>query len=184
MLAGMRRGAAVIVLLIASSYAESAFSANGPPQGPDMVLARIRNEGAAAVIRSLWDTPRWSELTDEVASGDARWINVAVALAPGSDAGSTSELNDALVVALSRNPAYVLSAVPTNPSDTNPIGLSILCEGPQDPPETYAAALAELKEEETAVRAVRDEALAGKKDLCLKKLAMGEEELKRFFEVH
>ena len=32
----------------------------------------------------------------QVASGDADWIKVAVALTPGSDAGSASELNDAL----------------------------------------------------------------------------------------
>jgi hypothetical protein len=183
MLSGMNRSAATTFLLIATTFAASAFSANEPAETPEFLLARIKNEGAAAVIRSLWDTPRWSELTDQVASGDPGWVNVAVDLAPGSDAGSTSELNDALALALSRNPVSVLRAVPADPSDSNPIGLSIVCVGPQDPPDTYAAALGELKAAEAAVRAIHDKALAGRRDLCLKKLTTGKDALKQFFEV-
>lgn len=77
----------------------------------------------------------------------------------------------------------MLKAVPADPSDSNPIGLSIVCEGPQDPPDTYAAAVAELKAAETAVRAVHDDALAGRRNLCLKRLMMGKEDLKHYFGV-
>lgn len=83
MLPGMSRSGTIIVLLIATSCAASAFSANEPKETPDFLLPRIKNEGAAAVIQSLWGTPRWSELTDKVASGDADWVNVAMDLPRG-----------------------------------------------------------------------------------------------------
>jgi hypothetical protein len=66
-------------------------------QDPRAFLARIRHEGATAVIRSLWNTPAWNELTDRVSSGASGWVDVALDLGPGSDAGSTSELGDALL---------------------------------------------------------------------------------------
>jgi len=89
MLSDMGRSAALIILLVATSCAASAFSPNESAETPKLLLARIQNKGAAAVIRSLWGTPRWSKLTDRAASGAAGWVNVAVALAPGSDAGFT-----------------------------------------------------------------------------------------------
>lgn len=52
-------------------------------QTPELILTEIRNEGPAAVIRSLWRTQaKWSDLTNKVATGNQGWVDVAVALAP------------------------------------------------------------------------------------------------------
>lgn len=53
-------------------------------QTPKFLLARIKEGGAAAVIKSLWNVPaEWNDLTDKVATGNGPWIDVAVALGPG-----------------------------------------------------------------------------------------------------
>jgi hypothetical protein len=72
---------------------------------PRSLLAEVRARGARAVVEELWeDGGGWSEFTQGVASGAAEWLEVAVALAPGTDAGATSELLVALFLALEPAP--------------------------------------------------------------------------------
>jgi hypothetical protein len=156
-------------------------STAGVSREADQFLARIQKEGAPAVTKALWGTADWTKLTEKIASGEPKWIDVAVALSKGSDAGATEELNDALFQGLSVHPSYVLKSLPIEQSTTNPLSLSTVCGGRTDPLSTYAAASAELTRAETAVKGVRDDALAAKKHLCLKRLEAGSSDLKRFF---
>jgi hypothetical protein len=150
-------------------------------QSAAAIQSRIKEEGASSVITGLWGTTAWSQLTDKVASGDAAWIDVAVALSKGSDAGSTSELHDALSLSLAKNPEYVLKVLPKNSSE--PCSLSRVCEGPDDPPETLSAAMKELKNAEAAVQQIHGKALQANKRQCLENLKAGEQQVKRFFGV-
>jgi hypothetical protein len=170
-----------MVLFLATSGA--VLAANEAAQTPKLLLARIRVEGAATVVRSLWDTPRWSELTNQVASGDPDWVSVAMAISKGSDAGATEELADALFVALGQNPTYILRVLPTEESDAVPLALSGVCSGRTDPLGTYAASIAEQRAAEAAVEKVTVPTLKPKKRQCLAKLKAGEADLKRFFGV-
>lgn len=153
-------------------------------QNADRLLEEVSKKGAAAVIRSLWDRPAWYSVTGKIASGEAAWIDVAVALRAGSDAGSTSELHSAMFLALSKNPTYVLQVL--EPLDKPPyrsFAVTVVCEGRVDPPSTYQEALAELMRTRAAVEKVEKKELQSKKELCLAKLREGEGHLKRFFGV-
>lgn len=102
---------------------------------------------------------------------------------PGSDAGSTSELKNALFTALGQNAKYVLRVLPMGESDQNLLGLSEICRGRNDPLPNYTAAIAEQKTVEAAVEHVSDKALESKKRMCLAELRSGEADLKRLFDV-
>jgi hypothetical protein len=52
---------------------------------------------------------------------------------------------------------------------------------PCRPPDTYAKAIAEVKQAEAAVNKVQETDLRAKKALCLEKLAEGAEGLEGFF---
>lgn len=179
----MTRSVVLMVLGLATSSAIYAAATDRPTQSPELLLKRIRSEGAVAVVRSLWDTRGWSDLTDHVASGDPQWVDVAMAISPGTDAGATEELADALFVALGQNPAYVLKVLPAEESDTMPLALAEICSGRTDPLGTYAASIAEQTVVEAAVEKVVAPALEPKKRQCLAKLKAGEADLKRFFGV-
>lgn len=179
----MRRGA-LRTGILGLIFGAACVAADIPTlQDADSLLKHIRDNTAAAVIKDLWGTTIWSDLVSRVATGEPKWVDVAVALSAGSDAGATSELNDALFAALLVNPEYVLSVLPGEPSNYNAVALSTICVGSTDPPDTYSAALAELKLAESAIQQVRLDALKIKRDLCLKKLVDGEADLKRFFGV-
>lgn len=180
----MKRKALIALSLAACCATRAVPSAEPRAQNPEIMLARIKKEGAAAVIKSLWGIPaKWNELTDKVATGNAAWVDVAVALGPGSDAGSTSELEDALFVALGQNAEYVLRVLPPEEYHGNPLALSDICGGRTDPLGTYAESIAEQKRIEAAVKNVSDKALASRRRRCLTELSSGETDLKRFFEV-
>jgi hypothetical protein len=179
----MTRSVVLMVLCFATSSAICATSSDKPTQTPELLLNRIRSEGAAAVVRSLWGKTGWSDLTDHVASGNRQWVDVAMAISPGTDAGATEELSDALFVALGQNPAYVLKVLPMEESGAIPLALSVICSGRTDALATYDASISEQKKVEAAVEKVTVAALESKKRECLMKLKAGEADLKRFFAV-
>jgi hypothetical protein len=173
----MARKGLLVGIWLALSGAACAGS-NAPAwQKADTLLEEVNNKGASAVIRSLWGKPAWYSVTEKIASGESAWIDVALALRKGSDAGATSELHSAMFLALGKNPAYVLRTAEPQ------FKLSEICEGRVDPPSTYQEALAELTRARSAVERVQASELQSKKELCLAKLREGEEHLKRQFNV-
>lgn len=153
-------------------------------KNPSALIAEINKMGASQVIRTLWGKPDWYNVTERIASGEAAWIDVAVALRAGSDAGSTSELHSAMFLALSKNPDYVLRMLETAEKlPYRSFVLSDVCEGRVDPPPTYQEAVAELIRTKAAVEKVQAKELQSKRDICLTKLREGEGHLKRFFGV-
>lgn len=151
-------------------------------QNPIVLLGDIKKTGATEVINSLWGTPIWNQLTVKIASGEPCWIDVAIALRTGSDAGSTSELQDALFQALEKNPIYVLRTL--NIEQTPPyssFSVSNICEGRSDPLPTYKQAATELEVIKISVEYISEKDLQLKRKLCLKKIEEGGEHLKRFF---
>lgn len=180
----MTRSAALLVLWLGASCAIRAAASDQPGAlTPESMLARIKNDGAAAVVQSLWYTPKWYELTDQVASGNPNWVNVAIALSPGTDAGATEELQDALFVGLGQNPAYELKVLPVEESEHMPLSVSSICSGRTDPPDDYSKAITELRGIAAAVEKVQAFELEPKKRLCLGKMKSGAASLKRYFGV-
>lgn len=63
------------------------------PLRAEHVLADIRAHGARAIVDNLWaDRIRWDEAMKKISRGSAGWLDVAVALRPGTDGGPRSYL--------------------------------------------------------------------------------------------
>lgn len=167
-------------------FAGIACAGSGPIDLHDgsAFLSEVNRKGASQVIRQLRDTPDWYRVTERIASGEPAWIDAAVALRAGSDAGSTSELQSALLVALSKNPVYGLRVLePIAKSPSRPFTLAEICGGRNDPSPTYQEAITEHRRVKEAVGSVQLMELASKKALCLAELKKGEAHIKRFFGV-
>jgi predicted component of type VI protein secretion system len=131
---------------------------------PADVLKLIQDQGPRVVVSRMWGTEEWQAVVTGVASGDPEWIEVAEALLPGSDAGSTSELRDAVAWALARAPSQVLGLVARKQSDW-----ALVCDGPpvDFPPEGPTAY---FREAINAVSFVEEAELQLTKRDCLRQL--------------
>jgi len=155
----MRRYLAFLLCTVALSCAAEP----GGVTTPLAVGALIKEKGARQTIDSLWDTPQWITLIAGVSSGDQAWLKIAEEIWPGSDAGSASELRDAMAWALPKAPAKVLALAKRGEfwKDT--------CDGPpvDFPPQGSATY---FKEALAAVGHVAESSLRATRDECLKKL--------------
>jgi hypothetical protein len=145
-------------------------------EDPHSLMQQINKMGARSAIRKLWENQGiWENVMKRIASGEEDWVELAIALYAGSDAGAASELRDAMFQALRQNPAYVLGrAEPTFP-------VSDLCGGRSDPLPTYKDAIAEQESTIAAVKTVKSEELNSKKEACVSKLEEEKGHLRRFF---
>jgi hypothetical protein len=153
----MKRIALLLWLLPCAIWAEGELSASS-------ALTLIQRDGPAKTLGSLWGTPGWDQLTAGVASGDAKWLEVAKQIFVATDAGSTSELYDAVAWALPKAPVEVLKLVEHSRADWG-----VVCSGPpvdypSEGPEVY------FKAALTAVKSVRAKSLKGTREFCLGQL--------------
>jgi hypothetical protein len=76
---------------------------------PKEITQAAKSRGATKVVAELFNTGTWAKYVyPGISSGDKQWLDVAVVLKPGTDAGASEELNDALSLALLRQPDLVL----------------------------------------------------------------------------
>ena len=75
---------------------------------PETVTNAIHEKGAMNVINSIFGSDSWGIIVKGIASGSPQWLHVAKLLAGGSDAGSASELRDAVAWALPNSPREVI----------------------------------------------------------------------------
>jgi hypothetical protein len=90
------------------------------PQNPSLIQLKgaIANRGADKVTAELMkqeDPDPWASIEDHVASGDARWLELADQLRRYTDAGVSESLDNAVSEALSKNPAAVLRILSGDP---------------------------------------------------------------------
>jgi hypothetical protein len=77
---------------------------------PLPLLATLRQQPAREVVSRLFQQPgRWAALIHAIASGEARWLDIAALLQPGSDAHSAEELSMAIEEAFMHEPGAVLA---------------------------------------------------------------------------
>jgi hypothetical protein len=127
------------------------------------VHAQIEEKGPRAAIESLFRTPAWDAAIRGIASGNEAWLQVALELAPGSDAGSASELKDAIAWALPHAPDRVIAV-----SEKHELFRDVCDVPPVDyPPEGRAAYFAAAI---SAVEGISDSSLKAAKASCLSKL--------------
>lgn len=98
----------VVGFLIGVSTVCSAATPSVPLQASS-ILADVKSQGAHAVVASLWsDSGRWNQVMANIDRGRPEWLEVAVALHPGADAGAAETLNEAVFFALRTAPVAVL----------------------------------------------------------------------------
>jgi hypothetical protein len=131
------------------------------------VLSDIHARGPYAVVQSLWGKPEWDDLLVKVETGQTDWLQVAVMIYPGTDAGSAEELTYAVGAALLHDPHQVLLRV------APVLGLEGICSAPDiDDPRwsTKQKAVANLDDRIAAVRRLSDPSVAAARASCLKYL--------------
>jgi hypothetical protein len=86
------------------------------------------------VVQDLFDKPKWTEILGKIETGRRQWLDVAVKLYAGTDAGSTEELALAVGVALLHQPRQVLLQV------APVLGIEEVCSSPDidDPSLVYS----------------------------------------------
>jgi hypothetical protein len=148
---------------------------------PEDVLRWIAESGARSVVANLYeDYSRWRELLLNIGMGDAAWLRVAVALRPGSDAGTTDMLDLAVGEALEHQPRSVLEiAVPA-------LGIECVCGGPDVDDErydSYELSINAIEVRKRMLGAVSDAHLATARDRCIAALEEAKVGIARFYGV-
>ena len=143
---------------------------------PAMLNSQVKARGAKTIVNELYKSEvSWTQLMKQISSGEKPWLKVAVALRPGSDAGATSMLEEAVGLALLRKPANVLLiAIPT-------YEVQIVCGGRVDPLPTYELSMSELEKQIKSVQGVKEPQLQILRDSCLSELETSKVHLRRFF---
>jgi hypothetical protein len=153
---------AALALLPLAAWAGPVFARHPTPA---QVTASLARYGARDTVSALFDQHRWDYVADEIAKGGAVWIDLAVKLAPGTDAGTAEELPIVLAFALPLNAPAVLAAVQGGAFDVGDIcGAPFIEDTVKDLPAYIRRATA-------AVAKVSDPALSATRTACLQTLA-------------
>ena len=155
---------AIVLALAGTAHAGELLDA-------DAILQLIHKNGARSTVAEMWDKPSWDETIQNIATGSPQWLTVAEELYRGSDAGSASELRDAVAWALSREPEQVLLLIADKSTSATPRELFTIevCSGPPvdfpgDDHESYYSRTI------SAVQKVQNEKLLQIRPECLRKL--------------
>lgn len=92
---------------------------------PEDILERIAKNGPRVTAAQIYGDPmQWRAVLTGIATGSKWWLNAAVGLRSGSDAGASNQIDLAIGEALEHHPQWVLEvAVPA-------IGYKSICGGP------------------------------------------------------
>lgn len=106
-------------LLFGMSGVSTAATLASSPLNASSILADVRARGTHAAVAALWsDDGRWNRVMTNIGSGRPEWLNVAVALRPGTDAGAAEMLDEAIFFALKTAPVAVLKLLKDGRFDT------------------------------------------------------------------
>ncbi len=178
--------------LITSSFSLSillmtsiAYAANTNPADihlqPDALFQEIKSKGANAVVFELYgDSNVWDAFLRNIATGNRTWIEVAVALRPGSDAGASEMLTLAVGEALEHDPINVLQIAP------KAYQLSYICSGPDVDDRRYDShelSINAINRRIKKVSAVKDQSLSTTSKECIRYLEDSKTGIAQFYEV-
>jgi hypothetical protein len=130
------------------------------------VLADIKVRGPAAVVKSLWEpAQKWGEVMKRISTGQQAWLDVAVALRPGTDAGASETLEDAVFLALKPSPVAVLRLLAGHPFDT-----VFVCSGNIADEYSEKEARRFIRDRIKILTGVSDPTVRAARDECVKRL--------------
>ncbi len=142
----------------------------------------IKVLGSKKVCNSLYDDEKkWNRLLRNIASGDEKWLNVAVRLKEGSDAGSSEMLSLAVGEALEHNPENVFKLTLGN------FDINIICGGPDIDNkryDSYELSINAINKRIQKVSSVNEKNLQSKCKECLQHLSKAKNSIAKFYQVN
>ena len=147
---------------------------------PESLRQEIKSRGARAVVSKLYDDSNsWHFILTKIATGDRSWLEIAVALHPGSDAGSSEMLTLAVGEALEHNPINVFQIAP------KAFQLSFICSGPDVDDhryDSYEFSMKAINRRINKVAAVTNPALMNMGKECIRYLEESKKSIAQFYE--
>ena len=148
---------------------------------PKAIMQDIQLKGARAVVSQLYEHPQtWRLILADIATGDQSWLEVAVALHPGSDAGSSEMLTLAVGAALENNPANVFQTA------LKAFQLKSICSGPDvDDPKygSYELSMKAINQRIGKVNSIKDKSSAAISKACVQHLEESKNGITQFYQV-
>jgi hypothetical protein len=146
---------------------------------PNSILREVSKRGAAIIILELYNnTEAWQTVLRGIATGTEPWLKVAVALHPGSDAGSSEMLGLSVGEALENEPENVFRIA------LGEFQLGSVCSGPDvDDPryDSYELAMAAIKRRQQRVAAISDPRIKISRNKCIEILEESKVGISRFY---
>jgi hypothetical protein len=147
-------------------YFNERWGRGGAAVTPAEVAAMMRSQTPQQAVNALYGTgenSRWDTVASGIAKGDPAWLEVAVRLSEGTDAGTADEFGMAAQDALTTNPAgalRLLSRIPMGTGGCSENGFEV---GSEQARAYYNTAIA-------SVGTVTEPALQQIKNGCLSEL--------------
>jgi hypothetical protein len=152
------------LLLFITIYAFEAHAQTINDLSPQKMLNEISVKGPKRVVREYADNQQlWDVFLQYIESGKAEWLRVAFNLKPGTDAGTSEDLNFSVARALPKNPRGVLKLIGKR------FSFEEVCTSPFIEPEPGVAEKYE-KEAQNALSQVGSGLLAKRARKCLKRI--------------
>lgn len=148
---------------------------------PTAILQEIKLKGAREVVSDLYGHPQtWRSVLERIASGDQSWLEVAVALHPGLDAGSSEMLNLAVGAALENNPVNVFQIT------LKAFQLKSICSGPDVDDPKYNSYELSMKAIDLRIRqasSIKDQSLTKISKSCIQYLEESKKGIAHFYQM-
>jgi hypothetical protein len=153
---------AIVALFVAGSITVHAASP-APPIRAESILEDVNTRGPQPVVAALRsDSNQWDQVMTNISHGNPHWLNVAAALRPGTDAGSSEALNEAVFLALKPAPTRVLQLLKDGTFETAAVCNSNIAT---DYPDAQSQKF--IKERIAALQGVSDQNTLAVRDRCL-----------------
>lgn len=162
----------IILVLLLSLFSANSYALKMYWKSPDAILSEIEDKKAKIVLQEIYSNDEaWSYVISKIELGYEKWLDVAIALQRPSDAGTSSEIHDAMFAAIKNNTFYMLH---------NDL---IICDGRHDPLRTYKEALKEIDATIESLKSIKDKNVESDVEFCTNSLEKSKIHLKRFFEI-
>jgi hypothetical protein len=138
------------------------LASESPHNGPKSILSAVRADGPRKVVDQLYAPGgHWHDVMAKISRGGGDWLEVAVALQPGTDGGASEELDEAIFFALAPAAEAVLKLLRDRRFDLN-----FVCSSNVGVDYSASKSRRLIKERLTVLQRVRDPELLATKDRC------------------
>jgi hypothetical protein len=138
--------------------------------------------GAKVVASELFDDlPAWKFVLQHIEKGQKSWLKAAVALRPGTDAGSSEMLDSAVGNALENAPENVFRIT------LKEFKLEFICDGPDVDDiryDSYDLAMKAIRKRPNQIRTIKDMHLKAATNKCISLLEKAKVGVAQFYGVN